>query len=106
MTTGELTREIARLRQPPPREIPVPAWALRAAGGWESLRQWATGRARPFNRDKAREILSGDWVCDPGPLLRDLQISSSEFQPWKEGIRTLCRWYVAEQWLRPSRWSV
>ena len=106
VTTGELTREIAALRRPPAREIPLPAWAVRAAGAWESLRQRLTGKARPFNADKAREVLQTDWTCDSGPLLRDLQISVSDFQPWKQGFRTLCRCYVASQWLRASMWAV
>jgi nucleoside-diphosphate-sugar epimerase len=106
VTTGELAREIAALRRPPAREFPVPAWAVRAAGAWESLRQRLTGKARPFNADKAREVLQSDWTCDSGSLLRDLQISVSDFQPWKQGFRTLCRCYVASQWLRPSMWAV
>jgi dihydroflavonol-4-reductase len=106
VTTGELTREIAALRRPPARQLPVPEWAVRAAGAWESLRQRLTGKARPFNADKAREVLQGNWTCDPGPLLHDLRISVSDFQPWKEGFRTLCRCYVAAQWLRRSMWAV
>jgi dihydroflavonol-4-reductase len=106
VTTRDLTREIAALRNPPARAIPFPAWAVRLAGAWESLRQRATGKARPFNRDKAREILQGDWTCDPGPLLNDLQISVSDFKPWKQGLRDVCRCYVAAQWLRPPKWSV
>ena len=106
MTTGELTRYVAALRNPPAREIPLPGWAVRAAGLWESIRQWATGKARPFNRDKAREILQPDWICDPEPLLNDLGISATDFKPWKQGLRDVCRCYVASQWLRPSVWSV
>jgi dihydroflavonol-4-reductase len=106
VTTGDLSREIAALRRPPAREFPVPAWAVRAAGAWESLRQRITGTARPFNADKAREVLQADWTCDSGPLLHDLQLSASDFQPWQHGLRDLCRCYVAAQWLRPSRWAV
>ena len=101
-----LTRAIAALRRPPAREIPLAAWAIRAAGAWESLRQRLTGTARPFNADKAREVLQDDWTCDSGPLLHDLQISVSDFQPWKQGFRTLCRCYISSQVLRPSMWAV
>jgi dihydroflavonol-4-reductase len=100
----ELILEVAGLRNPPARAVPVPAWAVRLFGALESSRQWLTGRVRPFNRDKAREALQPDWLCDAEPLLRDLGISG--LTPWKQGIREVCRCYVAAGWLRPSVWSV
>jgi nucleoside-diphosphate-sugar epimerase len=103
-STRELVMEIAGLRNPPARPVSVPAWAVRLFGTLESGRQWVTGRVRPFNRDKAREALQPDWLCDPEPLLRDLGISG--LTPWKQGIREVCRCYVAAGWLRPSVWSV
>jgi hypothetical protein len=72
VSMGELARKIAVLRSPPAKPFPVPAIAIRAAGAIESIRQWLTRRPRPFNRDKAREILQNDWLCDAGPMLRDL----------------------------------
>jgi dihydroflavonol-4-reductase len=100
----ELVTYIAALRRPPARRVPVPAFAVRLAGLWESLRETVTRTARPFNRDKAREMLQPDWLCDPDPLLRDLGLS--DLTPWRQGIRDLCRCYVTATWLRPSVWEV
>jgi dihydroflavonol-4-reductase len=104
VSTGELFRYIAGLRNPPARTLPVPGFVLRVAGAWESLRETVTGRSRPFNRDKAREMLQPDWLCDPIPTLRELDIRPR--QSWEAGIRDVCRWYVASLWLRPSVWAV
>ncbi len=136
VSMGDLARKIADLRSPPARPVPIPAIAIRAAGMVESIRQWVTSRPRPFNRDKAREILQGDWLCDAGPMLRDLlgiegpirngpvrpepggcalpsRSSGSQpappaaaLTPWKEGLRELCRCYVRDQWLRQNIWAV
>ena len=72
VSMGDLARKIAEMRSPPARSIPVPAIAIQAAGLLESIRQWITRQPRPFNRDKAREILQNDWLCDARPMLRDL----------------------------------
>src|SRR4051794_1601333 len=53
ITMRQLVMDVAALRTPPPRVVPVPAMAVRALGLLESARQWATGVARPFNWDKA-----------------------------------------------------
>jgi nucleoside-diphosphate-sugar epimerase len=104
VSTREWVTEIAGLRNPPAKVVSVPAPIVRLFGTLESGRQWLTGRVRPFNRDKAREALQPDWLCDAEPLLRDL--GTSGLTPWKQGIREVCRCYVAAGWLRPSVWSV
>ena len=133
VSMGDLARRIADLRSPPAKVVPVPAIAIRAAAAVESIRQWLTRRPRPFNRDKAREILQDDWLCDAGPMLRDLlgiespiRIGAEQLSgvlpgpsggsaqalavpaltPWKEGLRELCRCYVRDQWLRQNVWAV
>jgi nucleoside-diphosphate-sugar epimerase len=98
-TTGQIVGELAALRQPPARILPIPALMLRLAGRFESLRESITGRTRPFNRDKVRELLAADWLCDPQPFLGDLGING--LQGWKEGLREACRWYIKEHWLPP-----
>ena len=99
-TMGELVACIASLRRPPARLVPVPAPLVRALGWAESLREALTRRARPFNRDKAREILQSGWICDAGPFLSDLGISG--LAEWRPGIRETARWYEREGWLAPS----
>ena len=97
VSMGDLVRELARLRTPRARVIPLPDLAISLLGLVGSARG-ALGRApRPFNRDKAREMLQADWLCDGEPLLRDLRITAAT--RWRDGIRRTCRWYVEAGWL-------
>ncbi len=100
VSMGDLVRFAASLRRPPARTFPVPSFAIRAAGWVESLREAWTGRSRPFNRDKAREILQPDWICDPGPLLHDAGVENLE--SWREGVAKTIHWYEEEGWLAPA----
>lgn len=100
VTMEDLVLEIARLRKPAARRVPVPAAAVRLAGWLESLRESLTGRSRPFNLDKAREILASDWICDPAPFLSDLDITG--LTHWRQGVLETCRWYLREGWVASS----
>jgi nucleoside-diphosphate-sugar epimerase len=97
VTMGELIHEVAALRTPRARPIAVPAAALRLLGLVAWLGEGLTRTARPFNRDKVREMLQTDWLCEPEPFLRDLRIRPTT--RWQDGIRRACRWYVDAQWL-------
>jgi nucleoside-diphosphate-sugar epimerase len=99
-TVRELVSHIASLRRPPARLVPIPALLIRAAGWAESIRETITRRARPFNRDKAREILQPDWLCDPSPFLGDLGVTG--LADWRCGILETALWYQREGWLAPS----
>lgn len=100
VTMGDLVGFAASLRRPPARRVPVPALALRAAGWFETLRESLSGRSRPFNRDKAREVLQTDWICDPTPYLRDAGVE--DLAPWREGIARTIAWYQREGWIPPA----
>jgi nucleoside-diphosphate-sugar epimerase len=103
VSMGDLVREVARLRTPRARAVPLPDLAITLLGLVGSLRG-AFGRApEPFTRDKAREMLQADWLCDGEPLLRDLQITAAT--PWRDGIRRTCRWYVEAGWLAPRAFA-
>ena len=88
---------LSRLRDPPARLVPVPDLLLRMAGAFETLREVLTRRSRPFNADKAREILAGDWICDPTPMLSELELPPQP--PLKEGLRETWNWYLRQGWL-------
>lgn len=103
VSTGELVREIAGLRSPRARPVAVPAPAVRLLGLAASLRDGVTRRTSAFNRDKVREILQKDWVCDPEPFLRDLQVTPTV--TWRDGIRRACRWYMEARWLTPGAFA-
>jgi nucleoside-diphosphate-sugar epimerase len=93
----DLCRAIARLRQPAARLVPIPNLILRAAGSLETLREAVTGRSRPFNADKAREILAGDWLCDGLPLRQDLNLPAPV--PLEDGLAQTWQWYQERGWL-------
>ncbi len=103
VSVGDLAREVAGLRTPRARTVAVPSAVVRVLGLVESAREAFTGRARPFNRDKAREILQRDWLCDGEPFLRDLRVTAAT--RWREGIRETCRWYVQARWLHPEAFA-
>ena len=98
LTLRELAGSIARLREPPARLLALPDLLVRLTGRAETLREALTGRTRPFNEDKAREVLAGDWLCDSGPMRRDLDLP--EPVPLAQGLRETRNWYLREGWLR------
>jgi len=103
VSIGDLVREIAALRTPRARAVPVPGPVIRVLGAVESMRAALTGIPRPFSRDKVRDMLQGDWLCDEGPFLRDLRVEARI--RWREGIRRTCRWYVDARWLAPQAFA-
>ena len=100
---GDLVREIAALRTPPARTVRVPESAVRFLGLVESMRGALTRSTPAFNRDKAREMLQADWLCDGEPFQRDLRIAAAT--RWRDGLRRACRWYVDARWLAPQRFA-
>jgi nucleoside-diphosphate-sugar epimerase len=79
------------------RLIPVPNGVVRALGAAETAVELVTRRSRPFNADKAREILAGDWLCDASPLTSALGLP--EPVPLPAGIRAAWDWYRRAGWL-------
>ncbi len=93
----EFAARIADAAGRPVRFVEVPDAAVRLAGALETLREKITGESRPFNADKARELLAGDWLCDPAPLRRDLGLPDP--RPLDEGLRAAWSWYREKGWL-------
>ncbi len=79
------------------RLIRVPDGLVRVLGAAETALEMVTRRSQPFNADKAREILAGDWLCDGGPLAQALELP--EPVPMAEGIRAAWAWYRGAGWL-------
>jgi nucleoside-diphosphate-sugar epimerase len=95
---GELAGLIARLPPRPARLIGIPNGAVRLLGLVETAVETISGRSRPFNSDKATEILAGDWLCDSAPLRRELNLPAPV--PLAEGLRATWDWYLGAGWLR------
>ncbi len=74
VAVGDLAAAIAGASGRPGRLIRVPDAVVRLLGGAETLVETLTRRSRPFNADKARELLAGDWLCDAVPVGRELAL--------------------------------
>ena len=79
------------------RLFPVPNGVVRVLGAAETAVEIVTRRSRPFNADKAREILAGDWLCDASPLARVLALPDPV--PLSTAIRATWDWYRKAGWL-------
>jgi nucleoside-diphosphate-sugar epimerase len=97
VTVRELASRIAALSGRPARLLAVPNAVVRLLGAAETARERLTGRSRPFNADKAREILAGDWVCDGRPVEDALRLPAP--RPLDEGLRALWAWYRRAGWV-------
>ena len=97
VTVAELAAAIARAGEKRARFVSLPDALVRLAGTLETLRETLTRESRPFNADKAREILAGDWLCDPSPLRRDLALPDPP--PLEDGLRATWAWYRREGWV-------
>ncbi|MEP6993003.1 MAG: NAD-dependent epimerase/dehydratase family protein [Acidobacteriota bacterium] len=94
---ADLAGLIATLPRRPARILPVPNAAVRLLGRWETLRETLTGKSRPFNADKAREILAGDWLCEGGPMRQALDLPPDV--SLAQSLRAAWDWYRAAGWL-------
>ncbi|HEY1249782.1 MAG TPA: NAD-dependent epimerase/dehydratase family protein [Thermoanaerobaculia bacterium] len=97
VSLAELAREISALPARPARVFSVPDSAVRLLGLGETVLEFFTRHSRPFNADKAREVLAGDWLCDGEPMARDLALPGP--RPLPVGLREAWDWYRAAGWL-------
>jgi 2-alkyl-3-oxoalkanoate reductase len=94
---ADLARLVAGATGTKPRVVSVPGLAVRLLGVGETAVEALTRRSRPFNADKARELLAGDWLCDGGPMRRALELP--EPVGLAEGLRATAEWYRRAGWL-------
>jgi nucleoside-diphosphate-sugar epimerase len=92
-----LTAMIAKLPDRPAQLVGVPDWFVRVAGLVTTLSESVTGRSLSFNSDKAKEILAGDWLCDPALMQRHLSLPPPS--PLQYGLKKTWEWYRARGWL-------
>ena len=98
VTVGGLAGAIAAGSGRKTRVFSVPNAVVRGIGLLESAREAVTRQSRPFNADKAREVLAGDWLCDGRPLAATLGLP--EPVPLPQGLEAAWEWYWAAGWLR------
>lgn len=77
--------------------VPLPAPLVRTAAGVTQAAGSLVGRAVPFNREKAEEMLASAWVCDLTGS--EGMLPPEQATPLREGISQTVRWYKRRGWL-------
>ncbi len=93
-----IAEQLASLRTPPARLVPVPAAAIRAAG-WLVGTVSRLGKGVPvFNEEKAGEMLQAGWLCDVSATQEAL--GAPLRTSFAAGARQTWDWYRREGVLR------
>lgn len=75
--------------------LPQPLVRIAAASA-ESVGR-ILGRAVPFNREKAEEMLASGWVCDLSGS--EALLPATSVTPLEQGIEETIRWYIRQGWI-------
>jgi dihydroflavonol-4-reductase len=94
---SEVVSLIARTMGKRPLRIPLPPVLLRAAAAATETLGGMAGRAVPFNREKAKEMLAEAWTCDLSGS--EILLPAAEATPLAEGIASTIQWYQSQGWL-------
>jgi nucleoside-diphosphate-sugar epimerase len=94
---SEIVSSIALALGRRPLRIPLPAALVRAAAaGTEGIGRLA-GRAVPFNREKAEEMLAPAWTADLSGS--EELLSPEQVTPLSDAMERTVRWYIRQGWL-------
>jgi dihydroflavonol-4-reductase len=80
-----------------PIRVPIPAAALRFAGGLAERWGHLVGGAGVFSREKAEEMLAEAWVCDLTGS--EALLPPAEATRLDHGMAETARWYRTQGWL-------
>lgn len=80
-----------------PLRLPLPPTLVRMGAAVTETIGRLSGRAVPFNREKAEEMLAPAWVCE---LKGSEQLLPPQaVTPLQQGIEQTVRWYIRQGWL-------
>lgn len=94
---AEVVDTIAEVMERRPFRLPLPASLVHAAASVTQAAGALAGRAVPFNREKAAEMLAAAWVCDLTGS--EVVLPPEQTTPLREGISRTVRWYTRRGWL-------
>ena len=94
---ADVVGTIAAVLERRPLRISLPAPLVRLAAGVTQAAGSMMGRAVPFNREKAEEMLAAAWVCDLSGS--EALLAPERTTPLREGISETVRWYTRRGWL-------
>jgi nucleoside-diphosphate-sugar epimerase len=77
--------------------VPLPPRLVRGAAALTESLGRLLGRAVPFNREKAEEMLAPGWVCDLAGS--ESLLPPASVTPLEVGIEQTVRWYIRQGWL-------
>ncbi len=98
VTWRQLYARVAELAGSTPREVQVPALALRLAGRAGDAWSLLTGTAPLVNSNKTALARAAWWLCDPARATSELGWSPR--LSFDEGIQQTFEWYRREGWLK------
>jgi dihydroflavonol-4-reductase len=93
----DVVRTIALALERRPVRISIPAKLVRSAAAVTEAIASASGRAVPFNREKAEEMLAPAWTCDLAGS--EILLPEGSATPLEVGIDATIRWYFRQGWL-------
>jgi nucleoside-diphosphate-sugar epimerase len=94
---SDVVSTIASVMDRRPFRMSLPAPLVRLAAGITQAAGSLAGRAVPFNREKAEEMLASAWVCDLAGS--EAMLPPELATPLREGISQTVRWYTRRGWL-------
>lgn len=94
---SDVVGTIASVMDRRPFRISLPGPLVRLAAGITQAAGSLAGRAVPFNREKAEEMLASAWVCDLTGS--EAVLPPEQATPLREGISQTVRWYTRRGWL-------
>ncbi len=96
-TYNEIVDTIGRVTGRKVRVLHVPVFVLKIAGVVAEVYGKLTGRAVMLTREKVREMLEPNWICD-GSRIRN-ELGWSHRTDFEQGAKETFRWYRANGWL-------
>ena len=93
----EVVATIAAVLGTRPLRLPLPPLLVRSAAAISEAIGRLSGRAVPFNREKAEEMLAAAWLCDLAGS--ELLLPPQAVTPLQLGIEQTVRWYIRQGWL-------
>jgi dihydroflavonol-4-reductase len=94
---SDVVAAIARTMNKRPLRIPLPPALVRAAAAITETVGGIGGRAVPFNREKAMEMLAEAWTCDLSGS--EALLPAEDATPLARGIASTIQWYKSQGWL-------
>lgn len=94
---SDVVGTIAKVFGKSPVWIHLPQPLVRFAAAFTEWVGRVLGRAVPFNREKAEEMLASGWVCDLSGS--EALLPATSVTPLEQGIDETIRWYIRQGWI-------